>query len=236
MTAVQFQCPICYDDFSLKDMTIICWNEHKLCDTCYKGCCDSQRSLKCPMDRMPMFDFRITEPPQRHLAIDVALPRWKIYKPPREYIVELLYHTQRVNIDFYNGRQNAISHRDLFTTRIVNSGLLSSVPEADRQWRCDNLQDYLFLNHKRSPYNDRSRNCATCGCMGHTGGSCEILWKGFFTDDGAQIRRFGACWEEYRFLWSRNVYGGNASQRRVETLLTCLTRAERVRADDINSV
>jgi len=230
----QFQCPVCYDDFSLNEMVIICWNEHKLCDTCYKGCCDSERSLKCPLDRTQMFDFRITiSPPQR------LFPRWKIYRPTDFNVQGWRYQQDDsdITIYFYNGRHHGISHYDLFTTRILNSGLDDECLQDERQWRFDNLQDYLFLNHRLSPYNDRSRNCSLCGCMGHMKSGCEKLWRGFFTDDEAQIRRWGAMWSEFQCYWGDPypTIQDNVHQNRVEKLLTCLTPLERDHAEVFNA-
>ena len=34
----QGECPICYDQLNDENYTLVCWNEHYLCNTCYKDC------------------------------------------------------------------------------------------------------------------------------------------------------------------------------------------------------
>ncbi len=51
------ECPICYDELSNENSIIVCWNEHKLCETCYKTIMKHPRTPKCPMDRGEMFDY-----------------------------------------------------------------------------------------------------------------------------------------------------------------------------------
>lgn len=60
-------CPVCYTDDA--DM-VVCWNEHKLCETCYRECLKPRVrndeiagvdkyhvNDKCPTCREPMFDW-----------------------------------------------------------------------------------------------------------------------------------------------------------------------------------
>ena len=60
-------CPVCYTDDA--DM-VVCWNEHGLCETCYRECLKSRVrndeiagvdkyhvNDKCPTCREPMFDW-----------------------------------------------------------------------------------------------------------------------------------------------------------------------------------
>jgi hypothetical protein len=57
-------CPICYDDIP-QGLMIVCWNEHSLCDGCYKrqitprrgGEYNEQINTNCPECREPMFDW-----------------------------------------------------------------------------------------------------------------------------------------------------------------------------------
>ena len=63
----EMSCPVCYTDDA--DM-VVCWNEHGLCETCYRECLKPRVrndeiagvdkyhiNDKCPTCREPMFDW-----------------------------------------------------------------------------------------------------------------------------------------------------------------------------------
>ena len=67
MPSVAMSCPICYTD---DDDMIVCWNDHCLCETCYRECLKPRIRYdvisgvnkyhvnnKCPICRESMFDW-----------------------------------------------------------------------------------------------------------------------------------------------------------------------------------
>jgi hypothetical protein len=70
--AEQENCSVCYDEMTEDTKNIVCWNEHTLCDACYKECLKPRTTdggfngasfninTGCPTCREPMFDWSIT--------------------------------------------------------------------------------------------------------------------------------------------------------------------------------
>ncbi len=207
----QYQCPVCFDEFSIKDMIIICWNEHKLCDTCYKGCCDSNRSLKCPLDRQQMFDFRIIQAPQPVVREQPQVTDWKI---PTHNGLRCLYSDGFTDILLIPLHEQLFRRRGYCETYVENI-ILNQEQDDDIEARvfdrlC-NLRDYLYLNHKDSPYNERRRNCSLCRCMGHNKNECDGWWR----------------------YWLQTSYTGTG-QERIEALMPHINRQEKARIETMN--
>ncbi len=222
----QYQCPVCFDEFSIKDMIIICWNEHKLCDTCYKGCCDSNRSLKCPLDRQQMFDFRIIQAPQPVVREQPQVTDWKI---PDTLVDRRCLHLYGY-LEDYNAILLIPLHEQLFNSRgyfepyVENvilhqyreNGETREEKEARLYDRLCNLRDYLYLNHKDSPYNERRRNCSLCRCMGHNKNECDGWWRYWLTNE-------------------EDFFGTTGTpQERIEALMPHITAQEKATIETMN--